>query len=106
MVISLNRRSLITGLVSFLAAPAIVRASSLDILRGVPLGGSLAPGLYESDLIWRMREISLGYEIMRRAIEENIYHGDWSSLDEERLDGDGDQVEVADAAYGLGAGEV
>lgn len=34
----MNRRSLITGLGSlFLAAPAIVRASSMDLVRGVPL---------------------------------------------------------------------
>mgnify|MGYP001591240178 CR=1 FL=1 len=31
------RRGLITGLATFLAAPAIVRASSLDVLRGVPM---------------------------------------------------------------------
>ena len=33
----LSRRGVLTGLLSLVAAPAIVRASSLDVLRGVPL---------------------------------------------------------------------
>lgn len=37
-----TRRGLITSLVSFLAAPAIVRASSLMPLRGVPLAAPVA----------------------------------------------------------------
>ena len=35
-VAGLNRRSLITGLISFVAAPAIVRASSLMPVKAIP----------------------------------------------------------------------
>jgi len=55
----LNRRGLITGLVSFVAAPAIVRAVSLMPLRGVPLSVSLS-------------ELELGFVITRKAIEEHV----------------------------------
>ena len=78
----LDRRSLLTGLVSFLVAPAIVRVASLDsVMRGVPLGGF--SGLYESELIYRMRWITLGYEITREgeAIVENL-HGDRPVFDQ------------------------
>lgn len=58
----MNRRGFITGLLSFLAAPAIVRASSLDVIRGTPLD------------MFEYREVSLGYVITRKAIE-SLQHG-------------------------------
>jgi len=57
----LNRRGLITGLVSFVAAPAIVRASSLMPLRGVPLSSYID-----------LSELELGFVITRKAIEEHV----------------------------------
>lgn len=41
MASDLNRRSLITGLISFVAAPAIVRASSLMPIRAIKLANEL-----------------------------------------------------------------
>jgi hypothetical protein len=69
----INRRSLLTGLVSFLAAPAIVRAASLDglsVLRGVPLVTELPP----LEIAPVLREIALGYMITRRSIEHNLLY--------------------------------
>jgi hypothetical protein len=74
----ISRRGLLTGLVSFLAAPAIVRAASLDglsVLRGTPLLTELpfadpSPAVAEFDYLYR--NISLGYTITREAIEENL----------------------------------
>src|SRR4029434_11091996 len=63
-----SRRGLLTGLVSFLAAPAIVRAASLDglsVLRGVPL-------VTELEYNPVLREIALGYMITRHSIEHNL----------------------------------
>lgn len=56
-MINFNRRKLITGLVSFLAAPAIVRASSLmpikvisnDILGPIPPYGKV---MYYQDVLF------------------------------------------------------
>jgi hypothetical protein len=67
----ISRRGLITGLVSLLAAPAIVRASSLDMLRGVKLVTDLTghvPGLD-----YPYHEVTLGYTITRQAIENGMY---------------------------------
>jgi hypothetical protein len=44
-MVRLTRRSLITGLISLVITPAIVRASSLMPVRGVPL-------LVADDIVW------------------------------------------------------
>src|SRR5215510_10674476 len=62
----LTRRGLITGLVSFLAAPAIVRASSLMDLRGVPLDLTVTE-------ILAPNELAYGYVITRQTIENKLY---------------------------------
>jgi hypothetical protein len=64
----LSRRGLITGLVSLLAAPAIVRASSLDTIRGVPL------------LVYEPQEVALGYTIIRKAIDQRLYAMSFAQL--------------------------
>src|SRR5678815_589904 len=61
---SISRRGLITGLVSFLAAPAIVRVASLDMVRGVPL-----------PVEWPYRDVAIGYDIMRVTLNEYLYSG-------------------------------
>jgi len=45
----MNRRSLITGLISFVAAPAIVRASSLMPVKVMDLGGLVWPAFEIGD---------------------------------------------------------
>lgn len=57
MIETPTRRGLITGLVSFLAAPAIVRASSLMPIRGTPL---IKPLIVSPE--WKT--INLVYKIM------------------------------------------
>jgi len=69
----LTRRGLISGLVSFLAAPAIVRVGSLDLVRGVPLVTDLTEASLTQALI-EMRELGLGYTITRMAVEDNLYN--------------------------------
>jgi hypothetical protein len=78
----LTRRGLITGLISFLAAPAIVRASSLMDLRGVALTSCLHPSEPE---LPEIREVALGYIITRQKIEEMADGRRWL----ERLTRDG-----------------
>lgn len=59
---SVSRRSLITGLVSFVAAPAIVRASSL-----MPVKRTLS---FEELLAERINE---AYAVVARDINRNLY---------------------------------
>jgi len=55
-------------MIALVAAPAIVRASSLDsVLRGVVLEPTV------TELDWTYREITLGYTITRQAIENEMY---------------------------------
>jgi len=63
-----TRRGLLTGLISLIAAPAIVRASSLDVIRGIPL---------ESVQDYVHRELAHGYVITRKAVEEMIAGREW-----------------------------
>lgn len=74
-----SRRGLITGLVSLLAAPAIVRASSLDVLRGVPLGSDLMATEWDGF----HREIALGYSTERQAIDQHLYGMSFAQLKRE-----------------------
>src|SRR5262245_2712493 len=71
---SLSRRGFITGLVSLLAAPAIVRAASLMDLRGVPLSSfPLAQLKAEGMPMPYDNELAYGYVITRQALEKNLY---------------------------------
>lgn len=69
----LSRRGLITGLVSFMAAPAIVRASSL-----MPVKALIEPPIFiDEDLTWGgefvYRAVALGNSVTRSALYENLY---------------------------------
>jgi hypothetical protein len=64
---TLSRRSLITGLVSLVAAPAIVRVSSLMPVRGVPL-----------DAFRSSSDLFQGEEITWTSVSD--YRGAWSMI--------------------------
>jgi hypothetical protein len=68
----ISRRGLITGLVSLVAAPAIVRCSSLMDLRGVPL---IQPPLWGVNMLegWVLLDASVwgDDEAQRRRMAEH-----------------------------------
>lgn len=67
---TLARRSFLTGLSAIIAAPAIVRASSLMPVKALKSGWD-----YER-YVWT--DTSLGYAITREAIEDNLYRNVFS----------------------------
>jgi hypothetical protein len=66
--VTLSRRSLITGLVSLVAAPAIVRASSLMPVKATPL--LIEPFPIDTKLLEIQQWLE---EVKRRTIEAMIY---------------------------------
>lgn len=59
-----SRRGFLTGLISFVAAPAIVRSASLMPVK-----------VMESPVDLLNKYYALGYEITRKAIDDNLYGG-------------------------------
>jgi hypothetical protein len=79
-----------TGLVSLLAAPAIVRAASLDVVRGVPL-------VTEPEWVGFYHEIALGYSIERQAIDQHLYGMSFAQLKREGASIEYDHIDPATA---------
>jgi hypothetical protein len=72
----LNRRSLITGLISLVAAPAIVRPTSIMPIKSLILPDeivAISPVMWEDLLHARMNAV---YEITRQAVCASLYSGD------------------------------
>ena len=68
MKILSSRRLFIKGLISLVAAPAIVRAESLMPVKAIPM---LLPGEVNFENYCVHQQIGLGYAITRKAIEDN-----------------------------------
>lgn len=67
----ISRRGLITGLISFVAAPAIVRAGSLMPVRRITW--SNAHDWVVPQEVIKMR-INIAYEVTRLALNDNLYN--------------------------------
>jgi hypothetical protein len=90
----INRRSLITGLISLVAAPAIVRAGSLMPVRqmlepewmAIDYGGFVInlPAEYHALLKGR---IDASYEMIRKSITENMERDLYHSTGPDPLNG-------------------
>ena len=63
----ISRRGLLKGIVGLVAAPAVVKASSLMAIKPIQ------PFYVYNPLRETYTEIGLGYEITRKAIEDNLY---------------------------------
>jgi hypothetical protein len=75
----INRRGLITGLISFVAAPAIVRATSImpvKAMRAESWFDAVAADLSPDRLEELRAMINREFRYIRVAINENLY-GDW-----------------------------
>lgn len=95
----LQRRSFLTGFAaSLIAAPALVRASSLMELRGTKLVAPVSPlvDANEEMLLLLRQRLNECYEATRQMMAQRLYGGSYSTL----LDGTGSvQLRVQPASY-------
>lgn len=74
----LPRRKFLTGLFGFVAAPAVVKASSLMPVKVMPPQVVIEQYAYQ--------EIGLGYQITRHAISEHVYPAFFGSMNRALLE--------------------
>jgi hypothetical protein len=87
MIIELNRRKLITGLATLVAAPAIVRVDSLMLLRGVNMDPWVLAfnrgidGRSKYDPLWKDKWIESAYNNVERSHPGGLLQAAWLKAD-------------------------